>query len=222
MSQTDRRLYLLISIILTILMAGCGVPTSKDAVEEVPAPTEAEFSAFDAIQEGLSQSVDGENSGPASGNNIPDSEPTVRIDIDTAPEEVANPDKAYSPDMSGEQQELSAIERSAEEAGIASYTGVVCRITIDGACSCSEDQAASEVTFTSANEGTWSLMLATGSSVTFNIDRLGLNTWQGATTNEDRTISMELVFFDGGFQQTTTIDINDKQQVTCTNLWERQ
>lgn len=220
--------HLLNTLVATALLCGfligCGAPPEA-AEEPVETATEeeGEASPLDAVQAALQESENGQNAGLASGSGAEAApEPTARIDIDIIPDEVDTPDKAYPPDFSGTTDILSEFEMSAEAAGLANYTGIVCRITIDGMCSCSEDSATSEVAFVDANAGSWSLTLVSGSSVTFNIERLGVNTWKGSTTNEERTVSMELVFFETGFQQTTTIDITDEQQVTCTNVWTRQ
>lgn len=202
-------------VLIGLLLAACGAPPPGEAPAEEDNPIEA-------MQEELEGAGSEESTGLASGEADP-SMPTAtpRIDIDSAPIEVDNPDQAYSPDFSGEQEELTAFEAGAQDAGLADYSGIVCRITFEGDCICSEDSATSEVAFSSANEGVWSLNLVSGSSVTFNIQRLGVDTWRGETTNEERTLLMDLVFFENGFQQTTTIEITDEQQVTCTNIWQR-
>jgi len=151
-------------------------------------------------------------------------EPTAapRIDIDALPEEVDAPSQTVEPDYSGEQETLTPVEMAVQDFGLSNYSGTFCRITLDMECSCSEGAATSEVTFGSSNEGIWTINLP-DSSATFNIERLGINTWQGfSDIGEGRTFAMELVFFETGFQQTTTIGFPDDTEATCTNIWERE
>lgn len=131
------------------------------------------------------------------------------------------PPPVAAPDTSGPQSQLSTFEEAAQAAKAATYTGQRCRIDITNAqCNCPTETARSEFVFPSTNDLTWLNELSTGLQ-TFNLARMGINTWTTSRSTEIGPVQVVLIFLQNGYQYTTSTTLKDGRQVVCPSVWTR-